>query len=357
MGIAALEGIAVSELRSRSRRIFAATICALVIAASLAWTTPGRASGVPEEAGRTSLILVIGADGDEQYGKIFAEEADLWRATAAASDVKFAIIGGEKKTGETASGSDKERLNTLLHAEVGVSGDIAQAAPLWIIFVGHGTFDGRTAAFNLRGPDVSSAELTDWLKDCKRPTAVVNTTAASAPFLTALSAPGRVIVTATKSGQERNYARFGRFFAKRVIDLAADLDKDERTSLLEAYLAAARDTADFYKSEGRIATEHPLLDDDGDGKGIRVDFFERDKLVKRPAGEQAVDGDTARRFALKPSASDAKLTATQLTERDALETELATLRSRKAELPENEYFAELERLLLKLARLQVEPAK
>jgi hypothetical protein len=357
VGLATLEGLAVSVWKSIRRRAFAAVVGALTLASSLAWTPPSRASGVPEDAGRTSLILVIGADGDEQYGKIFAEEAEMWRATAAASEVKFAIIGGDKKTGDSASTSDKERLQTLLQAEVGVSGEIAQAAPIWIIFVGHGTFDGRTAAFNLRGPDVSSGELAEWLKDCKRPTAVINTTAASAPFLTALSAPGRVVVTATKTGQERNYARFGRFFAKRVTDLTADLDKDERTSLFEAYLAAARDTAEFYKSEGRIATEHPLLDDDGDGKGIRADFFERDKLVKRPAGEQAVDGETAKRFALKPSASDAKLTADQIAERETLETELAMLRGRKAELPENEYFAELERLLLKLARLQVEPAK
>lgn len=351
-----------SVLKPRGRWIFAAMAGALMSASVVVPPTPSRASGVPEEAGRTSLILVIGADGDERYGKIFAEEAEIWLATAAASDVRFTIVGGEKKTGDkpigdSASSSDKDRLKSLLQAEVEASGEIAQAAPLWIIFVGHGTFDGRTAAFNLRGPDVSSDELKEWLKDCKRPTAVINTTAASAPFLSALSAPGRVVVTATKTGQERNYARFGRFFAKRVTDLTADLDKDERTSLFEAYLAAARDTAEFYKSEGRIATEHPLLDDDGDGKGIRADFFERDKLVKRPAGEQAVDGDTAKRFALKPSAADAKLTAAQLTERDALETELATLRGRKAELPENEYFAELERLLLKLARLQVEPAK
>ena len=333
---------------------------AVSLACMFAATTPCRASGVPEaakdEAGRTSLILVLGAAGDEQYGKIFAEEAELWRATAAASDVRFSIVGDADSKSDAASKSDKERFKTLLQAEI-TAGNVAPAAPLWIIFVGHGTFDGRTAAFNMRGPDASSEELSEWLKDCKRPIAVVNTTAASAPFLSALSAPGRVVVTATKTGQERNYARFGRFFAKRVTDLSADLDKDERTSLFEAYLSAARDTAEFYKSEGRIATEHPLLDDDGDGKGVRADFFERDKLVKRPAGEQAIDGETAKRFALKPSAADAKLTAAQIAERDALETELASLGSRKAELPENGYFAELERLLLKLARIQVEPAK
>lgn len=301
---------------------------------------------------QTTLIVVVGAAGDDSYGKIFAEEAAQWRATAKESGVRAEVIGeGEAATGSSKAG-DKAALQAELKQEA-AAGD----APLWLIFIGHGTFDGRTAAFNLRGPDVSSTELADWLKDIRRPLVVVDTTAASAPFLTALSAPNRVVVTATKSGTERNYARFGRYFAKRVIDPAADLDKDERTSLFEAYLAAARDTAEFYKSEGRIATEHPLLDDDGDGKGVRADFFERDRLVKRPAGEKGVDGDLARRLAFKPSAADALLTPAQLTERDELEAELAALRSRKAETPENEYFAELERLLLKLARLQVEPAK
>jgi len=362
VGLATLEGLAVSVSRF---------VGVVALYGALSWGTlvppaSARAGGIPKElpAGdaRTSLLLVVGASGDESYGKIFAEEATIWRATAAASDVRFTIIGDaeidQKKTETAAGDSDKARLKKQLEIETNAAGgELAQAAHLWIIFIGHGTFDGRTAAFNLRGPDVSSDELAEWLKECRRPLAIVNTTAASAPFLTALSAPGRVVVTATKTGQERNYARFGRYFAKRVADLAADLDKDERASLLEAYLAAARDTAEFYKSEGRIATEHPLLDDDGDGKGVRVDFFERDKLVKRPAGEKSVDGEASRKFYLKPSTVEARLSPEQVSERDRLETELAALRSRKAEMAEAAYFAELERLLLKLARLQVEPAK
>jgi len=307
------------------------------------------AAAAKADDAQTSLLVVVGAPGDESYGKIFAEEAAQWRTTAKESGVKFAIVGDGDATDAQ---KDKLQLQAKLKAEAS-AGD----APLWIIFIGHGTFDGRTAAFNLRGPDVTSTELAEWLQEVHRPTVVVDTTAASAPFLTALAAPNRVVVTATKSGQERNYARFGRYFAKRVIDPAADLDKDERTSLFEAYLAAARDTAEFYKSEGRLQTEHPLLDDDGDGKGVRADFFLRDKLVKQPAGSTTIDGDLSRKLALKPSAADAKLKPAQLDERDALETELATLRAEKASLPENEYFAKLESLLLKLARLQVEPAK
>ncbi|MBL8828267.1 MAG: hypothetical protein JNM18_14900 [Planctomycetaceae bacterium] len=315
---------------------------ALLLACGFAPTLRHLAADEPRSP-HTSLLLVIGAPGEDSYGKIFTEELALWRRVAQTSDVELTVIGDQP----AATPSDKDRLQTALQRER----DAKAQRPLWIVFIGHGTFDGRVAAFNLRGPDLSQVELAEWLKGCERPLAVINTTSASAPFLTALAAPGRVVITATKSGQERNYTRFGRYFAERVIDATADLDKDEQTSLLEAFLAAARDTSEFYKSDGRIMTEHPLLDDNGDGRGIRLDFFERDRLIKAPTGNQAADGDLARRWCLKPSSTERQLTAEQTAKRDQLEAELASLRRRKRDLPEDEYFAELERLLVELAKL------
>jgi hypothetical protein len=341
VGPAALEGLAVSILS------LVLTLC--VAAASKPDVDPES-----QRAGDAAptLIVVVGAAGEAGYGKIFEEEAALWRTTAKSSGARLHLIGGSTPTalpaGATppAEANDKSRLLNILDLESKDS-----PAAVWLILIGHGTFDGRTAAFNLVGPDLSSEELTKALAGVPRPLVVVNTTAASAPFLTALSAPGRAVVTATKSGQERNYARFGRYFARRVADPAADLDKDEQTSLFEAWLAAAHDTAEFYKGEGRIATEHPLLDDDGDAKGVRPEFFQRGKLVKRPKGEAAADGESARRLHLKLSAADLNLTADQLQERNRLETELTALRRRKAEMEEDAYFTEPEKLLIPLAKL------
>lgn len=183
---------------------------------------------------RTTLVVVAGAAGEESYAQVFEEEITLWKKVATTSDVRLVVIGDKQ---EKIKSTDKDQLSQLLKQELV---DPLKDVPLWLVFIGHGTFDGRVAAFNLRGPDISNGELADWLKDCQRPLAVINTTAASAPFLTSLSSVNRVVITATKNGQERNYARFGRFFAKRVIDPAADLDKDEQTSLFEAFLAAAR---------------------------------------------------------------------------------------------------------------------
>lgn len=325
--------------------LFKSVVLAAFLAPFLVAGEPSRDAPRP----RTTIVVVVGAAGTDEYGKIFASELDTWRNVADAADVVLRVVGDPEK--ESSDSSDKELLQTILQEEQETA---EQGMPLWLIFIGHGTFDGRTAAFNLRGPDLTSAECVERLKEMKRPTAIIDTTAASSPFLTALSAPGRVVITATKSGQERNYARFGRFFARRVIDPAADLDKDDQTSLLEAFLAASRDTAEFYKQEGRIATEHPLLDDDGDGRGVRDDFFVQGRLAKATADGKTPDGALARTFCLHPSAAERKLSPEQTTQRDELEAELTTLRRRKGDVAEEEYFGELERVLTALARLYVD---
>ncbi len=295
---------------------------------------------------KTTLIVVLGAPGEPTYAKVFEDELAQWRNTAHVCGLALHVIG--EPTADEPPETDKAQLDKLVQRELSSA---AAAAPLWLVFVGHGTFDGRTAAFNLRGPDLTNVELAEWLKPCRRPLVVVDTTAASGPFLTALSAPDRVVITATKSGQERSYARFGRYFARRVIDPRADLDKDEQTSLFEAFLAAARDTVEFYKADGRIVTEHPLLDDTGDAQGIRADFFERDVPIKRFGGSQQLDGALARRFYLRPSDAERSLSVDQRAQRDALEAELAALRRRKAELNADDYERELERILVPLSRV------
>ena len=98
------------------------------------------------------------------------------------------------------------------------------------MLIGHGTFNGKEAKFNLRGPDLSATNLAEWLAPVERPVAVIDTSSASGPILNELSKPGRVIITATRSGYEQNYTRFGQFFSKAISDSKADLDKDGQVS-------------------------------------------------------------------------------------------------------------------------------
>ena len=111
-------------------------------------------------------------------------------------------------------------------------------SPLWLVLIGHGTFDGQTAKFNLRGPDLSADDLAEWLKPLNRPLAVIDCSSERSVPERAVG-PKRVVITATKSGFEQNYARFGDYLAAAIVDPQADLDKDGQTSLLEAFLIAS----------------------------------------------------------------------------------------------------------------------
>src|SRR5262249_15348109 len=141
---------------------------------------------------RTAVLLVVGASGESEYGSNFLHQATLWQQACAEAGVCSKSIGLSSST------NDHEMLRQALVDEAERSG------PFWLVFIGHGTFDGKDAWFNLRGPDVSATELVAWLTPFRRPLAVINTAASSGPFLNKLSRTNRVIITATRSGNEQN---------------------------------------------------------------------------------------------------------------------------------------------------------
>jgi len=292
-------------------------------------------------ADQASVIVAIGAAGDISYNGVFERWAEHWKSASAAGDAKFIEIGGDPNAADSLT-----RLRDAVQAQPHES-----AAPLWVVLLGHGTFDGREAKFNLRGDDLAASELAEWLRPFKRPLIVVCGFSASGAFLKPLSAPGRVIVCATRSGSENNFARFGGYFSESIGDPAADIDKDGQSSVLEAWLAAARRTSDFYKNEGRLATEHSILDDNGDGLGTPPDWFQGVRAVKHAKTNQPPDGLRAHQIHLVPSAAERALAPELRPERDALERELAQLRDAKATMQEDDYFAKLEAIMLRLARL------
>lgn len=288
------------------------------------------------------LLLVIGAPGTDEYGNMFQAWADRWLAAAKKGAVEPHLVG-RSNGGEVA---DRDRIEQLLKEAAAETN-----RPLWIVLIGHGTFDRKVARFNLRGPDISTDDLAQWLEPLKRPVAVIDCSASSAPFLVALSAENRVVLTATKSGGEENFSRFGEFLAKSIDDTDADLDKDGQTSLWEAYLAASRRTAEFYQSDGRLQTEHALLDDNGDQQGSRADLFIGLQLKDGISAANPLDGPFAHQWHLVPSDADAKIPPEVLRRRNELELAIVKLRGKKADLDADEYDAQLEMLLVELARL------
>ena len=166
-----------------------------------------------------------------------------------------------------------------------------------------------------------------------------------------LSGPNRVVITATKSGHEYNFARFGDFISSAISDPNADLDKDEQTSLLEAFLLASSRVREFYAGEGRLMTEHALLDDNGDKLGTPADWFQGVRAMKSAKNGAAVDGLRAARWHLVLSPREERLSADVRARRDEIERELARLRFKKGELAEVEYLKLIESLLVELAKL------
>lgn len=290
------------------------------------------------------LLIAVGAPGESDFQSDLAEAAADWEKAAKASQKHFLTIGANAGTNALAE------LQQTLARERSVAG----AQEFWLVLIGHGTFDGRDAKFNLAGPDLSATNLATALAGFARPVVAIASFSASAPFLRALAATNRVVISATKSGYEDNYSRFAKYLARSVVDPAADLDKDGQTSLLEAFLLASRGVSDFYDTEKRLATEHAILDDNGDGLGTAATFFQGIRAAKAPEANRALDGLRAHQIHFLPNAEEARFTPEQRQRRNALELELEALRNRRATLSADEYFATLEKIVTQLSRLYLE---
>jgi hypothetical protein len=306
-----------------------------------------NADAASGETRKADLLIVVGAGGLEQYQELFSEWTSMLRSVGEQAQAKVTVVGPELPEGST--GDLKDQLQSTIES---LSADTSE--PLWIAMIGHGTFDGRTAKFNIAGPDVSSQELAEWLKPLKRPLAVMNTASASAPFLNALSGPNRVILTATRDGFELNFARFGSYLVKALGSSTADLDKDGQTSLLEAFIMASRQVDEFYEVEGRLASEHALLDDTGDQKGIAADWFKGVRPVKQPEGQSKPDGRIASQFHLLENALEKQMSPEIKQRRDELEQAIFELRDHRNDMDEAAYFERLEALLIPFAELYAE---
>ena len=341
MGAAPLEGNAVIDFRFSIfdlRFLWIPVVGVLFFNVGACLTAePGNPS-----AERPIVIVVVGAAGSDEYGAQFVKWAQLWEQACSKAGVKFAAIG----LNEVQEPDDRTTLQQTLSGESQETGDA-----LWLVLIGHGTFDGRVAKFNLRGPDISANDLAEWFKPVIRPLVVINTASSSAPFLSRLSGPERVVITATKSGFEQNYTRFGEYLAGAIAEPKADLDKDGQTSLLEAFLTASYRVDEFYSAAGRLATERALLDDNGDSLGTRADWFRGIRPIQTAEDGAALDGYRAHQFHLVHSEAENKMPPQLRAKRDRLELEVVKLRDSKDKFSEEEYFSRLENMLYDIAQI------
>ena len=291
------------------------------------------------------VAIIQGAPGEDAYEEKFKKWADNFRdACLNANRTVRQIHQPDQEV------SPKDQIRNWLKLL-----ETTPNTPIWIFLIGHGTYDGKSAKFNLIGPDLSAEELKSWLQPHKERTVlIINTASSSAPFLTKLSAPNHVILTATRSGSEYNSTQLANYLSRNIANPAADLDQDGQTSLLEAWLHSTRELADHYKKSNRIQTEHSILDDNADGKGTQPKAFIGILPKENPDDKVAPDGFRAHQHHLHPSDFEKTLTIEQRKLRDELELQIHKLRQKKSILTEDEYYGQLEDLLRKLGKIYIQ---
>jgi hypothetical protein len=214
---------------------------------------------------------------------------------------------------------------------------------LFVVLIGHGTFDGVDAKFNLVGADLESAQWAELLAGLPGQAIIVNTSSASFPFIERLTGDRRIVITATDSVAQRFDTVFPEFFIQAFQGEAADIDKNDRISIWEAFSAATIDVRRYYQRRGQLPTERALLDDNGDGVG-------------REAAGDGEDGSRASQIYLDeplPGAPPTDAVLVKLLQRRAaIETELEELKIRRSFLKPAEFQQEFERLMVELARVQ-----
>jgi hypothetical protein len=159
------------------------------------------------------------------------------------------------------------------------------------------------------------------------------------------------VVTATKSGYEMNFARFGQYISEAIADERADIDKDGQVSLLEAFLTGSSRVDEYYRTHSQLASEHALLDDNGDKLGTPANWFHGIRATKRAKDGATLDGTRAHQLHLIPSNRERGIPTEIRQRRDQLELSIAALRDQKDKLGEEAYYGQLEKLMVELARL------
>ena len=232
-----------------------------------------------------ALWSVVGEPGNALYQDEFRRQAKVWQELAAKAKMEASIIGLNEEPAEGDRPAFEKAIGNLPK----------EGGDLWLVWIGHGTFDGRSAKFNLRGPDIEATEIAGLLKPFQRRLIVLNLFSASGPFVAPLAGKDRVIVSASRGG-ERNYSRLGEKLANSLGSTDADLDLDGSLSLLEAVLHASASTKAFYDDAQRVVSEHAVIDDNGDGRGTGTDKFEGLR-----ADGPSTDGALARERPSKPA--------------------------------------------------------
>jgi hypothetical protein len=283
----------------------------------------------------TYYVTIAGLGGELDYTQRFKMWADD-------------IDGSLKKAGgeATVTTMNAPHLEQIRGRFLELDKLVKPADSLVVILIGHGTYDGHDYKFNIPGADITAADLATLMDRVPaQRQLVVNMTSCSGGSIEQLRRPNRIVIAATKTGSEKNATNFARYFAEALREPAADTDKNESISALEAFRYAQSKTTEFFDTQKRLATEHSVIEDTGKGMG------ERNATAENGEGKLAASFTVVRLGANAAAARDPNKRPL-LDKKEQLEQAIEKLKFEKAAMPVQEYKRQLTQLLLELAKTQ-----
>ena len=320
------------------------------LSAFLAVAVVALSGAASARAAERYAVVITGAAGSAEH----AAQHGAWRdalAKALLTTMKMppdhirllGDVASERKADRTVTDdvevSSRERVRA---AFTDLAGKMEKDDLLLVVLIGHATWDGVDAKFNLVGPDLEAADWKALVAPIRGKVVFVNTAAASAPFLSRLAGERRIVITATDSGVQRYETVFPKFFVQAFGDAETDLDKDSRISVWEAFARASLGVRQYYRQKGQLTVEKPVLDDTGDGVG-------------KDAGATGPDGQMASRTFFDDADDPARAGGPALSElvarRNALESELDELKKRKDFMRLADYEKRRDEIVIDIARV------
>jgi hypothetical protein len=336
-----------SGRRAKQRRQASPLLPAVLL--SLCFSAP--AMHAAEHDGRWAL-LISGVSGDQELQDAYLKEIRALHTALTGSlgfprdQVIVLFDDPSKDPGLIQNKSTRENVQAVCR-------DLARRVHkddlVFVFMEGHGDYEGNAYKLNLVGPDPTAEDLAGMLYAIPaQHFIVINATNCSGGSIPALSQKGKIVITATKSGMEKNQTHLGQYVIDAFKNNAADTDKNGRVSILEAFSYARQKVEEYYIGEGSMQTEHPVLDDNGDGKAQSMPSPEN--------GEGLLARTTFLDAGVGAQASTPEQQKLALEARE-LEKQIEALKYAKGKMPEGEYEIQLEELLLRLARVNAKLSK
>jgi hypothetical protein len=321
----------------------------------LVWMLAGLLlTGAAEAAGVSYLVIISGLGGEPAYRERFHQWAVSMQEAAKghyglADDQIWYLAEKPELDPERIDGkSTREGVEQTLES---LAARVRPGDQVYILLIGHGSYRSGESRFNLPGPDLTASDFARLLEPLSEQQVVfVNAASASGDFVKALSGENRIVVTATKSGLERNETVFGEYFVEAYSGDGADVNKDEFVSVREAFDYACDKVSRFYEEGNRLQTEHAVLDDNGDGLGTHDPADERIEVADGAvAATVFLAGESLGRKSDSGSVDDPELAELYGHVR-ALQERVEGLKRQKETMSPDLYMEELEKLLLELAQ-------